>query len=832
MKKSFLIIFAVFSLFVFSSKAYAYTYSGYFKDIRIGLENMASSRIDVSLNGSYRVEGSVLQSGTSITLTISGGRIYMNGKQYNYITFEPESDDNTLKLRVVYSLWGRNYIKEYSYKGSMVFRDNGGKILPVNIISIEEYLKGVVPFEMSNSYPLEALKAQAVAARNYALSNLGKHEKDGYDLDDTTHCQVYRGYNPYYKNAIKAVEDTRGRVLLYNNKPISAYFSASNGGYTEACENVWLQRIPYLKAKPDIYDNDDNYNWKAVYSPAEIDKKLKDRRYLSKSSTFERIDLQSIRTYESGRISNIDIIYRTSSGKTGRMSFSKERARIFLGFNSSMYKVSYSGGKYIFDGKGSGHGLGLSQIGARERARAGQTYDRILAFYYDGTVLESIKPVIKSFSIERDKVIAGEEVKFTAEKSEGSSALFKFVVKRGETTVYSGDYREASSLSYTPKESGYYKVFLYGKDKNSKEEYDDVKSSGFTVFAPPEITKLSFSPEKTDIKKPITVNAEIRGGSTAGVDYRFDVIKDGKKMISKAMQSPVFQFTPEGYGKYHIVVYVKDRISLKDSNDSEEISINVEKGAEVPKGGAALSISRNLSYGMVGSDVKALQEALKKLGVFKFGSTTNYFGVITRAAVITFQGTHGLTPNGVVDGKTVEKINSELLKLQTPTSGGSFSTGRTLQMGMKGDDVNELQKALKKLGYFNYFITTKYFGSVTKSAVISFQKAYGLTANGVVDSKTAESIDMALEGKLKPAFNISRILKKGVKGEEVRELQSILKRMGYFKYPFITNYYGVITENAVIAFQKDNGLVPDGMVGNLTVKKINELGASLLRIEN
>ena len=248
---------------------------------------------------------------------------------------------------------------------------------------------------MSDSFPIEALKAQAVAARNYTLASIEKHKAKGYNLCDTIHCQVYGGYDTSLKNVIAAVDATKGNLLLSGTVLVNAFYSASDGGYTEACENVWLQVISYLKAKKDDYDGYDiNYLWNKTYTNSDINNLFKLK--LPTNDTFVKIDLSTITKFDSGRIKNISLIFKKPIGTYYTLSYGKESARTFLYFKSSLYNVSYDAATktYNFKGKGIGHGVGMSQIGAKNRAAAGQKFGTILKFYYDGTTLLNALPKV------------------------------------------------------------------------------------------------------------------------------------------------------------------------------------------------------------------------------------------------------------------------------------------------------------------------------------------------------------------------------------------------------------------------------------------------------
>lgn len=138
------------------------------------------------------------------------------------------------------------------YRGEFFIQNRGGALTIINHVDIEDYIRGVVPSEMPSRWCFEAHKAQAIAARSYALANLGKRASCGYDLKDTPEDQAYGGASAESANTNKAVKDTEGIVLIYNLKIIPAYYSASAGGQTSSSGDVWTRNLPYLKSVPSF----------------------------------------------------------------------------------------------------------------------------------------------------------------------------------------------------------------------------------------------------------------------------------------------------------------------------------------------------------------------------------------------------------------------------------------------------------------------------------------------------------------------------------------------------------------------------------------------------
>lgn len=175
----------------------------------------------------------------SIGINISG-QYYDLGS--NYVVIKPSGS-------------GFVSAKQKWYRGCLVVYNTSGTLTVINKVDIEDYIRGVVPAEMPSRWCVEAHKAQAIAARSYALSNIGKRASCGFDLKDTPEDQAYGGASAESTQTNQAVEDTKGIVLIYNLKIIPAYYSASAGGQTSSAGDVWMHNLPYLKSVPSFDDN-------------------------------------------------------------------------------------------------------------------------------------------------------------------------------------------------------------------------------------------------------------------------------------------------------------------------------------------------------------------------------------------------------------------------------------------------------------------------------------------------------------------------------------------------------------------------------------------------
>lgn len=221
----------------------------------------------------------------------------------------------------------------------------------INYIGIEPYLYGVLPREMSGDWPLEALKAQAVAARNYAYASLGKHEKWRFDLCNLQDCQVYGGASVERPRSNDAVDETMAKLLLYNGDPITAFYHSNSGGRTESSEYIWSEAVPYLRSVEDPYSvGQPSATWSKTYTKAQIDSILKSKGI----NIGPLIGIYVTKTSPNGRALETVFV-----GRDGDYVAPKEKVRFILGsydIRSTWFKIE-GGGDYVPDdsgGSGSG----------------------------------------------------------------------------------------------------------------------------------------------------------------------------------------------------------------------------------------------------------------------------------------------------------------------------------------------------------------------------------------------------------------------------------------------------------------------------------------------
>ena len=343
--------------------------------------------------------------------------------------------------------------KGQQYHGGFRFeRINGGDSTVVNMVGADDYVRGLLPYEMSASWPIEALKAQALAAKCYALgkkAGSGHSASYHFDLCTTTHCQVYRGVSRANENSNRAVDEVAGQYIYYNGKlATQTVYSSSHGGASEDAKNIWGTDHPYLKGVIDPYEADvaeiaGNYKWTKTHTP----ESLRERLYSVKKIVSQ--DIVNFTTKKSPTGNVISITLTDTAGKN--YTLSRESVRNVLGTNSIRFDVTTSGGTadepgstiaerpgtvgdlttqyaisgdgavsaipegayaitgdgvsklepspgaptgtgknivYTLTGTGWGHSVGMSQWGAYAMAKRGMSYIDILTFYYTGVTVE------------------------------------------------------------------------------------------------------------------------------------------------------------------------------------------------------------------------------------------------------------------------------------------------------------------------------------------------------------------------------------------------------------------------------------------------------------
>ncbi len=272
---------------------------------------------------------------------------------------------------------GYIWIGDRWYRGSVRVIPVNKQLLAINHVDLEQYLYSVLGAEMSPTFPTEALKAQAVAARTYALYRSRASSKKPFDVDSTQLSQVYRGLSSESDTTQAAVNATIGQIVTYGGKPILAAFHAASGGHTENVEDIWLSREPYLRAVPDYDIGTPGYEWTQPFTLAQLSQSLK---------------IKQVRTIVPDRTTQFgSVVSVTVSGDTTQ-TFTGSQFRTALKLRSLRFTIAPTPTGFTLTGRGYGHGLGMSQWGAYSLAEQGQKYPSILAHYYQGVKIEKLAP--------------------------------------------------------------------------------------------------------------------------------------------------------------------------------------------------------------------------------------------------------------------------------------------------------------------------------------------------------------------------------------------------------------------------------------------------------
>ena len=352
-------------------------------EMRVAIEQdvsrvtIGSSTNAVLKDGSGQVLAQIPAMG-ALTAESQGGRVKVDQWTASQVWVEPEGD-------------GYVYIGDQWYRGRTLVVPTSSGITAVNYVDLEEYLYSVVGAEMPTSWPLEALKAQAVAARSYALYQRQTSGNAVFDVGDTTSWQVYEGIEEEAASTQQAVQETAGQVLTHEGQIIEAVFHSSSGGHTENVEEVWTSYRPYLRAVQDYDQNAPVYQWTEQFTADQLRARI--------TGVGNILTLQPERTTANGRIISMRVV-----GDAGTRTLSGNEIRQALNLRSSLFQVTSNSPNvasadgstpapttFIVQGRGFGHGLGLSQWGARELATQGFNYQQIVGHYYTGATLSRIQ---------------------------------------------------------------------------------------------------------------------------------------------------------------------------------------------------------------------------------------------------------------------------------------------------------------------------------------------------------------------------------------------------------------------------------------------------------
>lgn len=352
-------------------------------DLRVGLASGRASLTITPAGGKATV-----QTGSSKTITLAANTAAaIRWQDGAFLVGREKLRSEVLVIRPAAKA-GELSLDGRRYRGALELRHKSGGLTAVNIVPVDGYLQSVVPEEMPVDWPAEAIKAQSVAARSFALASRGRHASEGYDLCTTTHCQLYTGTTAEKSASNAAIKATRGEVLTYGGKPIEALFHTDSGGMTENSEDVWGSHVPYLRAAKDTPAK--TMPWTKAISRADLERKLAAKGHdIGKVRSLVLSPLAIGRSAKdrtaSGRVKTM-----TVKGTKGTATLSGTTWRSLLGLKSTLFDAKLAKDMVTFTGYGSGHGLGISQWGAERMAAKGASYAEILHHYYTGTKMQQL----------------------------------------------------------------------------------------------------------------------------------------------------------------------------------------------------------------------------------------------------------------------------------------------------------------------------------------------------------------------------------------------------------------------------------------------------------
>lgn len=313
-----------------------------------------------------------------VPVKVVDGKITIGGRAI-------EGEPLTLESRSVYfRLAGRQY------RGVVSIYADGDRLLAVNRIDLEDYLIGLINHEVSSAWSLEAVKAQAVVARTYALFQAGSSRDPRYDLESTVDDQVYGGSQTEDYRSAKAVRETAGEVMVdADGDVVQAFYSSNCGGITELPQNVWGVSTPIKKSVKDPWcASAPNSTWTLAVDAADFGTKLRAAGHTG------------------GKVSAVTVKRKTVADRAltvtvdaagGASQMSGNELRRVLGYDklkSARFTVERGAdGNFTFKGRGNGHGVGLCQWGAKGMADAGYSYRQILGQYYPGLFLRGMDKI-------------------------------------------------------------------------------------------------------------------------------------------------------------------------------------------------------------------------------------------------------------------------------------------------------------------------------------------------------------------------------------------------------------------------------------------------------
>lgn len=363
------------------------TLGGFSQDIKIGLYHKykLKSVLVSPVFGQYKIVGDdnmkmTINPNSILYLNLINQKIQVKNSSkiigsYSKITFTGTQSFNSIRLKA-----NSPKIRAREYEDNLVLDVVNGKIRMINVVNLENYIAGVVESEGGTKAGREYYKTQSILCRTYALENFHKHDADGFNLCDDVHCQAYKSRAKHSDLIVEATSITKGLVIVDTSLSlITAAFYSNSGGQTSASENVWLQPRSYLRSVPDTFSiGGNNYQWTKTISYTQWISYLKRNGFRISSST-------------TGNDFVSPIYKREKYYHFGDDSIAYTKIRSAFKLKSTLFSIDYKDGNIILNGRGYGHGVGLSQEGAMAMDQQNYSYKEIIKFYYQNVFIVSLR---------------------------------------------------------------------------------------------------------------------------------------------------------------------------------------------------------------------------------------------------------------------------------------------------------------------------------------------------------------------------------------------------------------------------------------------------------
>lgn len=311
-----------------------------------------------------------------------GSAVSLAGQQGERLYLQPTTPD------------GLVFIDQNWYRGWVELIPGESGVIAINQVGLEDYVSSVVGSEMGHRFPMEALKAQAVASRTYALYHRSRRSQQPFDLGSGIDWQVYKGVAAESNRTQAAARETAGQVLVHQGQLINAVFHSSGGGHTDDAGNVWLESRPYLQGVPDFDHHSPVFSWTATIPAQQL------QQLAGGIGAIRSIEI--LRSSPWGRAITLRLV-----GSQGSKDVSGSEFRRALGLRSTMIAISPRGEAattasltpaganfpafFQIQARGYGHGVGMSQWGAAALASQNYSYQQILSHYYRNTSLAVVE---------------------------------------------------------------------------------------------------------------------------------------------------------------------------------------------------------------------------------------------------------------------------------------------------------------------------------------------------------------------------------------------------------------------------------------------------------